>query len=199
MPSAAILTGGRAGRFQGRDKSALRVQGRTILEHLVEVLDPLSPDIMLVGRADVPEGLSSRVRAVEDRIPGRGPLGGLDTALAEAVHSPLILVACDMPFVTSTLLDRLTVLASGVDAAVPLTSRGLHPLCAVYNPVCRPTVAYQLAAGRLAMKELLSRLRIRMLEEADMRDLGDPDRLLANVNTPGEYASLAEPPGDHNK
>ena len=39
MTSAAILAGGRARRFGGRDKSALLVGGRTILERQIDALD----------------------------------------------------------------------------------------------------------------------------------------------------------------
>src|SRR5688572_28807820 len=82
MPSAAILAGGRASRFDGRDKSALMVGGRSILDRQLTELAPMCDDVMLVigehASADVPPGL----RLVRDRVPECGPLGGLDAALA---------------------------------------------------------------------------------------------------------------------
>lgn len=202
MPSAAILAGGRARRFGGRDKCGLVIGGRSILERQLAALRPLTHDILIVGRPSPPQSgaaISDAIRTVPDQRVDRGPLGGLSTALAEAREAPLILVACDMPFVTTDLFAHLVALASGVDAAVPRTARGVHPLCAAYAPGCRDIVEQQIAGGRLAMHDLLARLRVRTLDEGDLRRYGDPHHLLANVNTPEEYASLAALPGNHNK
>ena len=54
MPSAAILAGGHARRFGGRDKSAL-VVGPTILERQLPVLAGLADDIMIVGHNVSPD------------------------------------------------------------------------------------------------------------------------------------------------
>src|SRR5262245_33737265 len=131
MASAAILAGGRARRFGGRDKSALVVDGRSILERQLAELTAISDDVFLAGaRADtaVPPG----IRVVFDREPDCGPLGGLDGALAAARDEILLVLACDMPFVTRPFLAHLLAAARGVDAVVPRTEHGYHPLCAVY-------------------------------------------------------------------
>jgi molybdopterin-guanine dinucleotide biosynthesis protein A len=44
MPTAAILAGGRAARFGGRDKSALVIEGRSILERQITELLPAADD-----------------------------------------------------------------------------------------------------------------------------------------------------------
>ena len=49
MLTAAILAGGRATRFGGRDKSALVVEGRTILDRQVSELSQIAGEILLVG------------------------------------------------------------------------------------------------------------------------------------------------------
>ena len=194
MPSAAILTGGLARRFGGCDKSALAVDGRPILDWQISALRPLTDDILLVG-----EGVTSNSRArardravrfVDDRVIGRGPLGGLDAALAAARDDILVLVACDMPFVTAAFLTRLADLAKSADAAVPLTERGYHPLCAAYARTCQAAVATRLAEGRLALVGLLEEVRVRAVTRQELHEFGGGDRLLANINTPHEYANL---------
>jgi molybdopterin-guanine dinucleotide biosynthesis protein A len=186
--SAAILAGGRARRFGGRDKSALVVEGRRVIDRQIEALAPLAGEILLVGAAGTPP---SGVRAVPDRTPGRGPLGGLDAALAAASGDPTVLVACDMPFLSTALLRRLVELAGDADAAMPRTDRGYHPLCAAYARVCRAVVARHLAEGRLRLTDLVHDLRVRTLDAGDLAAFGDPDRLLANLNTPEDYRVIA--------
>src|SRR5262249_3905399 len=99
MASAAILAGGQARRFGGRDKSALLVGGRSILERQLDVLGRLTDDILLVGTSAVPTPVA--IRGVPDRVPFSGPLGGLDAALDAARDDRVVIVACDMPFITA--------------------------------------------------------------------------------------------------
>ena len=40
------------------------------------------------------------------------------------------------------------------------------------------------------MRELVDRMRTRVVPVEEIRRFGDPDRLLANVNTPADYAGL---------
>jgi molybdopterin-guanine dinucleotide biosynthesis protein A len=189
MPTAAILAGGRAARFGGRDKSALVIGGQSILERQLAELSRLTDDILVVG-ADKGSVPGSLCRVVPDRTPGCGPLGGLDAALAAAKNEVVVIVACDMPFVTSAFLGHLVDLIGNADAVVPRTERGYHPLCAVYTQACRGPVVRRLAERRLKMLDLLADLRVRALTTAEIEAFGGARRLLANVNTPADYEAI---------
>jgi molybdopterin-guanine dinucleotide biosynthesis protein A len=187
--SVAILAGGQATRFGGRDKSALLVDGRTILDRQIAALAPLTDDLMVVGDRDVAP-CATRLRAIPDAVPGCGPLGGLHAALGAARGDVLLLVACDMPYLSAPFAEYLLALAGDADIVVPQTERGYHPLCAVYSRACLEPAAAQLADRRLKMRELVDRMRTRVVPVEDIRRFGDPRRLLANVNTPADYAGL---------
>jgi len=187
MPSAAILAGGRASRFGGRDKSALVVEGRPILDRQLAALAQVADDVMLVVGNETPP--RADVRVVRDRVTASGPLGGLDAALAAARHDALVLLACDMPFVTARLLGHLLSLTPGADAVVPRTERGYHPLCAAYTRACQAAVAGRLARGQFRMVDFLADVRVRVVCGDELAALGD-HRLLANINTPAEYQGL---------
>ena len=191
-PSVAILAGGRATRFDGHDKSALVVSGRTILDRQIAELSQMTTDLMIVGgecRAGVPAG----VRPVADLVPGCGPLGGLHAALSEARGAVVVVVACDMPYVSAPLLRHFLTLMNGADTpdiVVPRTERGYHPLCAVYSRACLEPIARRLATGRLKVDALFDDVRVRVVTADALAAFGDPDRLLANVNTPLEYRAI---------
>ncbi len=191
MTSAAILLGGQARRYGGRDKSALVVAGTPILERQIAELSTLSDDILLVGRR--PHSAAGRplaTREIEDRVPDSGPLGGLDAALSAARHETLILLACDMPLVTAPFLAHLLELTRGADLVVPRTERGYHPLCAVYTRACCEPVQRLLSQGRFAMAGLFDEVRLRVVEQDEIKHFGSPGELLANVNTPAEFDEL---------
>ena len=190
MPSAAILAGGRASRFGGRDKSDLIVGGLPILDRQMAELEAVSDDLMLVVGECAPPTVPARLRVVRDRVPECGPLGGLDAALAAARHDALVLVACDMPFVTARLLGHLLALTSEADAIVPRTERGYHPLCAAYTRACQPAIAERLDRRQLRMTDFLADVRVRVVAGQELQALGDHHRLFANVNTPAEYDGL---------
>jgi len=187
--SIAILAGGRATRFGGQNKGALIVDGRTILARQLAELAPLAGDLMLVGaRAQAPHGL----RAIADIVPGCGPLGGIHAALSEARGSAVLVVGCDMPYVTAAFAAFLFSCADEGDAlvVVPRSGDRLHPLCAVYSRACVDAVARLLAERTLALHTLIDSIPARVVGEEEMLPFGAPSRLLANVNTPAEYAGL---------
>ena len=188
MPSAAILAGGRATRFGGLDKGAAIVQGRSILERQLTELTQVTNDILYVG-ANPPAEYRQVLQPVADATPGLGPLGGLDAALGAARHDTVLLIAGDMPFLTAPFLAFLATVAEAhedVDAVVPVTARGTHPLAAVYRKACRPSVEASLLSGERAMRGLLEHLHVREIGPEEMAGFGDPERLLANVNTPAD-------------
>jgi molybdopterin-guanine dinucleotide biosynthesis protein A len=187
--SVAILAGGQATRFGGRDKSALLVNGRSILDRQLASLAPLTDDLMIVGDRVVAAGAIA-LRAIPDAVPGCGPLGGLHAALTAARGDVLLLVACDMPYLSAPFAEYLLSLAGDADIVVPESERGYHPLCAVYTRACLEPAAALLADRQLKMRELVDRMRTRVVPIEDIRRFGDPHRLLANVNTPADYAGL---------
>lgn len=209
MLSAAILAGGRATRFGGQNKGALLVDGRTIFERQVAELSEIAGEILLVGGTmpKVP-GPPPVVTHIADLISGCGPLGGLHAALVAARGDVVLVVACDMPYVSAPLLAYLASLAGdrgkpverseagGLGApdtyvaVVPQTERGYHPLCAAYTRAAILPIERRLAAGRLKMTDLLADLRVRVVTAHDIGRFGDPHQLLANVNTPAEHDSL---------
>lgn len=76
----------------GRDKSRVRLDGLTLLEHALQI-----------GRAT---GLPTRVVS-EDVGESRGPISGVQTAFKTSRAKRIIFLACDMPFVAVSTLLRL--------------------------------------------------------------------------------------------
>ena len=177
MYSAAILAGGRASRFGGRDKGALLVAGQTIRDRQIAMLSAVAAEVLIIGADD-------------DLIPGCGPMGGVHAAVTAAQHDTVLVVACDMPYVTAPFAAHLLALAADADLVVPRTERGYHPLCAVYTRACLDPLARRLAARTLQMTAVVDDVRVRVVESDEIERFGDRHRLLANVNTPADYAGL---------
>jgi len=187
--SAAILAGGRARRFGGADKGALAVGRERIIDRQRAALAAVADDVRIVaGDRDGYDGRGLRV--IADAVPGAGPLGGLYSALLDAAHERVLILACDLPFVTAALLQRL-VEESGtgqeIDAVVPRSARGLEPLCALYMTRAAGAVRARIDRGDLRVAGLLADLRVRELGPEVLAPY-DAGSLFENVNTPHDHA-----------
>lgn len=185
--TAAILAGGQARRLGGIDKSALVVGARSILDRQLSLLHGLTSHLLIVtsDRSRVP---AVDVPVVVDRIGGAGALGGLYTALVEAPTEQVLIIGCDMPFLTAPFLRHLAECGRDVEVALPRDEHGRHPLCASYARRTASHFQTRIQAGDLRIGEALMDLTVRELGPHDLAPFDADGRLLLNVNTPEDYA-----------
>lgn len=182
--AAAILAGGRARRFGGVNKGALPLGSLDIVGRQLQALRNVAGHVFVVGRAT--DGWSERgLTVVPDDRPECGPLGGIYTAIRHSPCERTLVVACDLPFLTTALLERLA--RESADAVVPRSARGLEPLCAIYARSCLADIGARLDRGELEASVLPSGARVIEIGQELTAD-GDPEgRLFLNVNTPQDY------------
>lgn len=186
-----VLAGGASSRL-GRDKAREAVAGKVLLVHAVEAVTAVCSEVLIAGERAGREDLDlpSGARWVPDIHPGRGPLAGLHAGLAAARYDITLAVGCDMPFLNPLLLASLVRLAPGHEAVVPRVGGSLQTLHAVYTHACLAHAEALLAEpGRLAsLQDLIGLLRVRYVDEGEMRLL-DPDlRSTFSVNTKEDLA-----------
>lgn len=188
MHSAAILAGGRARRLGGRDKSRIVIGGRTILARQLDLLRRLVPRVVIVAN-DPAAFAEAGVPVLPDAVPGCGSLGGIYTAL-RAAAGPVLVLACDMPFVTEAFLAR--VVAAGrdadVDVAIPRGQDGYQPLCASYSQACAGPLRRRIEQRALKVVDLLADVRVREIGPDEIAPFDPDGLLLLNVNTAADVA-----------
>jgi molybdopterin-guanine dinucleotide biosynthesis protein A len=148
-----VLAGGDSSRMR-RDKALLPYAGGTLLEHVAAEVAAAAGSAVIVGHPERYGRLG--LECVADRWVGRGPLGGLVTALVMSSAAWNLVVACDMPELSAAFLKELleAAEASGGDCLVPVSKAGrLEPLCAVYHRDCLPRLRAALERGALAVRE----------------------------------------------
>jgi len=184
-----VLAGGAATRFPG--KLFAELDGTALLERVVANFAGATDELVLAidGGFDVAVAERLGVRFVVDRVPRRGPLGGLLSALPELHARYVFVVAGDAPFVDANLARRLAAsLQTGDEAVVPRhgsTPQRTEPLAALYDRAALMREgAIELQTGNGALRAVLGRLHVRFV------DLGETSRTFANVNTPQDLARL---------
>ena len=189
-----LLAGGAARRFRGMPKGLALVDGLRIADRALVALRGAT-DRQLVVANDARAGRwFPGMAVVADAEEGLGPLQGLRSALAAASGDPIIVVAWDMPFVTTALLSLLRREGeTGAPAVAPAigTPARLEPLCAYYAPEALATCDALLASGERRAAALHAALAgARTVGAAALAPLGDPARLLASVDTLDDLTKL---------
>lgn len=186
--TVTILAGGHGTRLGGVDKAAVDLNGRSILEHQLAALGPLAREILVVANDDRRVG-DPRLTVVYDPDPHAGVLPALLAALEAATSDLMLLVACDMPFVSRRLVEHLIELAADYDAVVPRVDGYEQVMHAVYRvEPCRAAVKSALEQGRRRMIAFLDDVRTLMVDESDIRPYDPALRSFFNVNTPEDLA-----------
>lgn len=187
-----VLAGGASSRL-GRDKALLELGGQPLLVRMCRLVECVTGQVAVIAAPERYAALG--VRAVADRWPGAGPLGGIATALAQsASEEPRrewnLILGCDLPFVTrewlSWLADRA--MRSSADVVLPQSATGLEPLCAAYRTRCAPTVAAALGRGVRKVTLGLEGLAVEIAGEERWKQFDPAGRLFKNINTPEDYA-----------
>ena len=190
--AAAIVAGGRARRFGGLDKSRLVVEGRPIIVRQLEILQRVAATVFVAG-AEPERYADLGLAGYPDLVPGIGAIGGIYTALSVSAADATVVVACDLPFLEAGLVRALVEGSAGHDGAWIRTAHGIEPLIASYRRQARERVRAQIDAGRLKAADLGLVLDMAEIGADEVARFGPPDRLLANVNTPEDFARVSLP------
>lgn len=174
--NAFILAGGKSSRM-GTDKGLLTFRGQPMVQHVIDKLKQVFESITIISNS--PDYTKFGLPVLEDEIKSVGPIGGIYSGLKQSATSWNFFVACDMPFLTSNVLDKiLQVEIKSELCVVARYSDQLQPLCACYSKSCLPVIAKQIAVGNYKLHDLLKLLP---LKEIDLTSISNnPFR---NLNT----------------
>lgn len=193
----AILAGGRGERLGGAEKGLLRVGGRTLVERQLALASGMR-EVLLVTPRPAPYA-ALPVRLVTDEQEGRGPGAGLVVALAAARTPWVLVLGCDMPFVTSEVLGLLIAARGEARELIRFRCDGRpQPLPALLRASLAPVLAARLEAeGAPGLLSLSGSAACFELPEAVLRSVDPALRSVRGINTREELAAAgAALPGE---
>jgi len=129
--TVAILIGGDSTRM-GADKATYEVDGVSMAQRVADAASAAgASEILFIG------GTQARAKKFpgtwkKDLYPGEGPLGGVITALKSSSNDSVVVLSCDMPFVTDSVISSLVRALPDAQATVGRTDR-LNWLCAAWS------------------------------------------------------------------
>jgi molybdenum cofactor guanylyltransferase len=176
-----VLTGG-ASRRMTMDKARIVWRGETLATRAARVLAAVCSPVVEAGPGvtDLP--------CVREDPPGAGPLAALVAAAAAlGTAGPVVLLACDMPFVDEPVL-RLLAERDGDATVIPVASGRLQLACARYGRAAIVQAQHAVARGETALRAAVDADHEELAEE-DWRVVAGPDAF-ADLDTPGDLDRL---------
>jgi molybdenum cofactor guanylyltransferase len=178
-----VLAGGKSSRM-GQDKGLMLLQGKAMVLHVIEQLQPQVAEVLLVANAPAYQQFGFRV--VPDLVAEAGPMGGIYTGLTASASEYTIVLSCDMPFISAEAVRYLIEHArEDVDICVASLQGQMQPLFGLYRKSCLPLLEKSLSRGEYKLQTLIRQAAHQLLP-LDVLAEGQP-RLFANLNTPEEF------------
>ncbi|MDO5424604.1 MAG: molybdenum cofactor guanylyltransferase [Eubacteriales bacterium] len=177
--SMVILAGGASSRM-GREKADLLLDGKTFLETQIAKGRRLGiADILVSGY----RGETCSARVVMDRIPKKGPLGGMEACFREAREEWCLVLGVDVPLVPEEELERLIACAleSGERAVILEHGGKEEPLIGVYKRELAEEMVREIMEGKGSVFGFLRRIGYGRYRS------GGREEWFWNVNEPGSY------------
>ena len=189
--AAVVLTGGKSSRM-GTDKAFLSMPGNpneTFLSHILSLVRRFPIVALSVAQQDVKYDTFNCIQ-IPDRWPEIGPMGGIASALSALDTDAVLVLACDTPFLSTELIDRLAAAYkihpdAGCICCTDADGR-YQPLCAIYAQSSLPVFLASIAQKKYALRSVIDKLETVQLT----LDKTLIAQAAANINTPEEYAAM---------
>ncbi len=191
--TVAIQAGGQSSRM-GQDKGLALLEGRMLIEHVLEAVEGLCDDLIVTTNNPAQYAMLG-LRTVPDIVPGAGSLPGLQTALTAATGDYVLVVGCDMPFLNKELLHYQLQQAFDLhpDIVLPRWDNRPQPFHAVYHRVhCLEAIEKSVTQRKQRMDSFHTNLLIREIRANEVTRFDPDGRTFFNVNTPADLSTAVD-------
>lgn len=194
-----ILAGGRGRRLGYKEKALIPIGNRTILDHIIDVLDQVVDEIIVSVRDREQEAIlqpyAKGRTIVIDRYPDIGPLAGILEGLKAACGEYVFVTACDMPYIKPGVVEMMFNSVQGHDAAIPVRENGvMEPLHAVYRT--KPMVSETKKAidrnDRIILAPVFKLHEVVYVDVDKIREIDPGLKTFMNINTMEELEQMVK-------
>lgn len=177
-----VLAGGASRRF-GSAKSAALLAGRPLIEYPIAAMREAGLPVIVAAKADndIRPLIGETPLLVEPDEP-RHPLRGIVSALEHA-GGAIVVCACDMPFVSASVVGMLARLDDPV--AVAEVGGMPQPMLGRYDHSVLPLLQAALEQEQSVRRTLID-AGARLFGHQALAPYGDPELLVFDIDTPAD-------------
>lgn len=106
--TAVILAGGKGRRLGGQDKGLVNLNGKPLIELILERIKPQVSSIIINANRNQSAYSEYGYSVISDDLYDyQGPLAGISSAMKKSKTSHILTLPCDSPFLPSDLVERM--------------------------------------------------------------------------------------------
>lgn len=173
----------------GRDKAGVEFSGIPLWQHQLRTLQQAGADeILISGRKDACY-CAGGFPIIEDAIKNVGPISGVTALLSSAAHPLVLILAIDLPYMTSVYMEHLLACCSGGKGAVPEKAGFFEGLAAFFPKDAEAFATEALYGADHSMQGFVRECAARDLVKI-VKVSAEEEPLFRNLNTPADLADL---------
>jgi len=186
--TGVILAGGRAKRMGGQDKGLLNVNGRVMIDLVIEQLLPQVGSLLINANRNLDQYKKFNHHVISDNNIDEfnGPLAGMLSALKTCTTKYILTTPCDSPFFPADLSIRLlaTLINDDADICVVHDGQRMQPVFALIKSELSDSLQNFLDNGDRKIDLWYKK------HHTVLADLSDYTDISLNINTPDECQNL---------
>lgn len=192
--SGLILAGGEGRRMSGRDKGLISLAGKPLVAYAINCIESLVDDLAISCNRNKDLYADYQLPCISDNTRNiemsfAGPMAGLVVGLKQAKHDWLLVMPCDTPLMTKTVMMQLTqAMESSAEndiQAIIFSHQGLQPLHGLYHRSMLPIFETCLAENKNALQRLL-----RSMDSIKIIEAENSEHNFINVNDQTELQTI---------
>ncbi|WP_299441221.1 molybdenum cofactor guanylyltransferase [uncultured Aquimarina sp.] len=176
-----ILAGGKSSRM-GQDKGLKLHNGKPFIQHIINAIESVTNEILIITSSIDYEIFE--YPCIPDLIPDKGPVGGIYTGLKHTKTEQNLVLSCDVPFVTSTVLNNLI---SEYESNYDVITYEDIPLITLYSKSAERIFFESIEKKRLSLRKTLSTLKVKSIPIEE-----NIEPYVKNINTPQQYKEATQ-------
>jgi len=151
-----------------------------MIAHVLRELETLKiPTKIIANNSDYKK---FKLPVYNDVIVDKGPMGGLLTAMENTRAEMVLLIACDMPFITAEAIEKLLNNAEKEQIIASISNQKINPLFSVYPVILKEEIKESIGAGELKMTDFILKNQHVLLPFEDEKS----GKIFNNINTETE-------------
>jgi len=184
-----VLAGGRSSRM-GSDKSLMKLKDKALIEYAIDALKPLCSKVVISSNSFIYDFTDCEVWP--DELPDRAPMIGIYSCLKRSETDINIILSCDMPLMSTAMLEYLLENSENKDITVPVHGDDfIEPLCGIYKKSSIEILRKYINKGNFRLNECIQAGSHQLVLAGSNLSLYTPG-LFSNVNSPEDFRNISQ-------
>ncbi len=182
-----VLAGGRSRRM-GTDKSVITLNEKTLIEYSIDALKPLCDKVVISSNNYIYAYTGCEVWP--DELPDQAPIVGIYSCLKRSTTEYNIILSCDMPLMSTVMIEYLLANSESHDITVPVHDNSLiEPLCGVYKQSAMGILKKYIDRGNFRLNQCIREASHRLITVDERLPFYSTD-MFSNINTPEDFQDI---------